>query len=97
MKIEFDPAKNEANILSRGLPFNWVVNFEFETAIIWIDTRKPYPEVRMSALGRLAGRVYSVVFTETATGIRVISFRKARAGPTCLDRFSSPISGALRG
>lgn len=77
MKIEFDPAKNEANILNRGLPFDWVVKFEFETAIIWIDSRKPYPEVRMSALGRLAGRVYSVVFTETATGIRVISFRKA--------------------
>ena len=39
--------------------------------------RKPYPEVRFTALGLLDGRVHSLVFIEAAKGIRVISFRKA--------------------
>lgn len=77
MEIEFDPAKNETNIRNRGLSFELVAGFDFETAVIWIDTRKAYPEARISALGRVAGRVHSLVFTETANGIRVISFRKA--------------------
>jgi uncharacterized DUF497 family protein len=77
MNIEFDPIKNAKNIAERGLNFEHVVDFEFETAIIWIDSRKTYPETRISALGLLSGRVHSLVFTETKTGIRVISFRKA--------------------
>jgi uncharacterized protein len=36
-----------------------------------------YPEVRVSALGLLAGRVHALVFCETTQGIRVISLRKA--------------------
>lgn len=77
MDITFDPAKNALNIAARGLSFEGVANFDFETALIWVDDRRTYPEVRYSALGLVAGRVHAVVFTETATGIRVISFRKA--------------------
>ena len=77
MEIEFDPAKNKANIRNRGLSFDLVIDFDFETAVLWIDARKAYPEVRISALGLLAGRVHSLVFTETPKAIRVISFRKA--------------------
>lgn len=77
MEITYDPTKNAINIELRGLSFERVADFDFQTAIFWQDTRKVYPEVRISALGRLAGRVYSLVFTETANGIRVISFRKA--------------------
>lgn len=77
MDITFDPAKNALNIAARGLSFEGVANFDFETALIWVDDRRIYPEVRYSALGLIAGRVHAVVFTETATGIRVIGFRKA--------------------
>ena len=77
MRIEFDPAKSARNLRERGLPFERAAEFDFETALIWIDARKPYPEVRFSALGLLGGRVHSLVFTETADGIRIISFRKA--------------------
>jgi uncharacterized DUF497 family protein len=77
MEITYDPAKNEANIRNRGLSFELVIDFDFQTAIIWIDARKTYPEVRISALGLLVGRVHALVFTETTNGIRVISFRKA--------------------
>lgn len=77
MEITFDTAKNAANVALRGLSFEQVADFDFQTAIIWIDARKAYNEVRVSALGLLAGRVHAVVFTETDNGIRVISFRKA--------------------
>ena len=77
MEIEFDPAKNDENIRNRGLSFESAHGFDFETAIIWQDARRAYPEARFSALGKLDGRVHSLVFTEAEAGIRVISFRKA--------------------
>ena len=77
MYIEFDQTKNEANIRDRGLSFELVSHFDFETALIWRDSRKHYIEVRFSALGLMGDRLHSVVFTEVANGIRVISFRKA--------------------
>ncbi len=77
MEITYDTEKNASNIALRGLSFDLVDAFDFQTAVIWVDSRKEYPEVRISALGLLGGRVYSLVFTETEKGIRVISFRKA--------------------
>lgn len=77
VEITYDPAKNASNIELRGLSFERVADFDFQTAIIWIDARKTYAEVRISALGLLAGRVHALVFAETTNGIRVISFRKA--------------------
>lgn len=77
MQIEFDPVKNLRNIAERGLSFELAGEFDFDTAIIWMDARKVYPEVRVSALGLLADRVHALVFSETTKGIRVISFRKA--------------------
>lgn len=77
MHIAFDANKNDTNIRDRGLSFELVTNFDFDSALVWQDMRKPYPEVRFTALGLLEGRVHSLVFTETAKGIRVISFRKA--------------------
>ncbi|MDY7574410.1 BrnT family toxin [Actimicrobium sp. CCI2.3] len=75
--MSFDAHKNARNITLRGLDFALACKFDFQTAVIWIDSRKEYSEVRISALGLLDGRLYSLVFTETANGIRVISFRKA--------------------
>lgn len=43
------------------------------------DTRKEYGETRYIALCYLDGRLHVLCFTETGTGIRVISFRKANA------------------
>jgi hypothetical protein len=77
MKISCDPVKNEKNIADRGLAFERAVNFDFSTAKIWQDARKPYPEVRFVAIGYLDDRLHVMCFTETTTGIRVISFRKA--------------------
>jgi uncharacterized DUF497 family protein len=77
MRIEFDANKNATNIRERGLSFEQVLDFDFETAVYTQDTRRDYGEIRLRALGYLDGRVHALVFTETAVGIRVISFRKA--------------------
>lgn len=77
MDIRYDPAKNARNIEQRGLSFEQALDFEFETALFVLDTRRDYGEVRIRALGWLQGRLHALVFIETATGIRVISFRKA--------------------
>ncbi len=77
MEITFDPAKNARNIVERGLSFDLVAEFDFQTAVFWVDDRKDYGETRYSGLGLLRGRVHALVFAETVNGIRVISFRKA--------------------
>ncbi|MFT4243020.1 MAG: BrnT family toxin [Acidovorax sp.] len=79
MRIEFDPAKNGANIRDRGLGFERAAEFDFGTAVIERDTRKPYPEPRFVAVGFLDARLHVLCFTPVAGGIRVISFRRANA------------------
>ena len=39
MEITFDPAKNAANVALRGLSFERVADFDFETAIFAQDDR----------------------------------------------------------
>lgn len=77
MKIEFDPAKSERNARDRGLPFQLVESFDFESARIIQDDRRDYGEVRLRAIGRMGGRVAVVVFTIREGRLRVISLRLA--------------------
>ena len=77
MDIIFDPVKNERNIKLRGLSFERVSDFDFETAVFTIDTRRDYGEIRYRVQGFLGKRLHSLIMTETPHGIRVISFRKA--------------------
>lgn len=79
MDLEFDLAKSERNRRERGFGFEHAARFDFETALIWIDNRRAYPETRYAALGFVAGRLHALVFAEAKAGIRVISFRKANA------------------
>ena len=77
MEINFDPAKNARNKQERGLSFESVAEFDFESAYFEVDSRRDYGEMRIRALGLLDGRLHALVFVETAKGIRVISFRRA--------------------
>lgn len=79
MRLSYDPAKNEQNIHKRGLPFDRVAGFDFETALVHVDGRYEYGETRYVAVGMLEDRVHVLCFAETEDGIRVISFRKANA------------------
>ena len=79
MEISFDHAKNEKNIHERDLSFERAVEFGFQGAIFLVDSRYNYEEIRYIAVGYLERRLHILCFTETPTGIRVISFRKANA------------------
>ena len=77
MRITLDPAKNERNVRDRGLSFEAVSGFDFDSALVWMDERQPYGETRYVAIGWLHGRLHVLCFTEAPGGIRVISLRKA--------------------
>lgn len=77
MDITYDPAKNNKNIAERGLSFDAVGQFDFDTAFVYVATRKSYDEARYVGIGYIEHRLHVVVFTETETGLRVISLRKA--------------------
>lgn len=77
MRIEFDPAKNEWNILERGLSFERAREFDFDSADYLIGERRDYGETRIIAVGYLDGRLHVLCFVGIGDGIRVISFRKA--------------------
>ena len=77
MKIEYDPEKSRKNSQERGLSFDLVAKFDWETAIFTEDIRYLYPEKRFVAMGYLNERLYVLCFTPIPGGVRVISFRKA--------------------
>jgi uncharacterized DUF497 family protein len=77
-EITFDPAKNEANIRERGLPFSLVKDeFDWASAQLIEDRRRDYGERRYRALGLIGLRLHAVVYTPRANGMHVISLRKA--------------------
>lgn len=75
--ISFDPAKSHRNEAERGLPFSLVVDLEWDSALIDLDTRKDYGESRYLVLGLIHGRLHAMVFTPRADKVHVISLRKA--------------------
>ena len=81
MNVTFDPAKDAANLAKHGFSLLDAVGFEWETAVVWPDTRRDYGEPRMVALGYIGLRIMSVVFVdrppEQPTERRIISLRKA--------------------
>ncbi len=77
MKLIFDQAKDEANIRQRGISFKLAARFEFNTALIWKDTRTEYGEERYCSIGHIGERLYVLVFTPRDDAMRVISLRKA--------------------
>ncbi len=77
MEITFDPRKNERNLRERGLSFEMVEEFDFDSAVYTVDTRKDYGEVRTRALGLIGDKLFALVFTTRGAALRVISLRRA--------------------
>ena len=50
MRIEFDPAKDEANQAKHGVSLLMAVELDWEAALVWVDERFEYHEMRMIAL-----------------------------------------------
>ena len=77
MKVEYDPVKDEHNSDKHGVSLDMAGQFELDTAVIRMDWRKGYGELRFNALGYIGQRLYHMTFTLRGDVIRVISLRKA--------------------
>lgn len=73
MAIEFDPAKNAANITKHGLSLARAA--DLEDAVIVADPRFAH-EARFRAYGLLDGRTCCLAFTGRAGQVRAISLRR---------------------
>ncbi len=50
MHIEFDPVKDASNQTKHGLSLGMAVELDWDSALVWVDDRFEYNEVRMNAL-----------------------------------------------
>lgn len=79
MKIEFDPAKDDANQTKHGIALLVANRFDWELAIVKPDQRNDYGEMRMIGYAPLEDRLYCVVFVDRGDVRRIISLRKANS------------------
>jgi uncharacterized DUF497 family protein len=79
LEFEWDEAKRLANVAKHGIDFYDVLEI-FASPHLEIEARQTNGETRRLAVGRLAGRLVTVVFTHRGEAIRIISARRARHG-----------------
>jgi uncharacterized protein len=77
MKIEFDSAKDAANQFKHGVPLALAKELDWDAAMVWIDERFEYGEVRMIALAPKTETLYYVAFVDRGDVRRMISLRRA--------------------
>jgi uncharacterized protein len=75
--FEFDPPKDKLNRASHGLSLAFAKQLAWDEALVWIDERFGYEELRMSGLVPRGNRLYFVAFTDRGSVRRIISLRYA--------------------
>lgn len=77
MYIEFDPVKDVANQTKHSVSLSVAGELDWEAALLWIDDRFEYGEMRMIALAPKTEILYYVAFVDRGEARRVISLRRA--------------------
>jgi uncharacterized protein len=77
MRFEWDERKRRSNLAKHGLDF-LDISEVFETPHIVVPSAYEGEEERFLAIGTIAGRWVTVVYTTRSEAIRIISFRRAR-------------------
>jgi uncharacterized DUF497 family protein len=77
MRIEFDLAKDASNLEKHGLSLALAAELDWDAALVWVDERHDYGELRMIALAPETGILYCVAFVDRGDARRIISLRKA--------------------
>ena len=77
MKIEFDLVKDATNQTKHGVSLALAAELDWEAALVWVDDRFEYGELRMIALAPKTGILYYVAFVERGKTRRIISLRRA--------------------
>ncbi|WP_089418028.1 BrnT family toxin [Vitreoscilla filiformis] len=79
MNFRFDLTKDAANIAKHGVSLALAAQLEWDSALVWPDTRRDYGEPRQSALVLMGVRLFFVAFVDRPEGRRIISLRKANS------------------
>jgi len=77
MRVEFDRAKDAANQAKHGVSLALAGELDWEAALVWIDDRFEYDELRMIALAPKTKILYYVAFVYRGEARRIISLRRA--------------------
>jgi uncharacterized protein len=77
MRIEFDPAKDASNQAKHGVSLAVAAELDWDAALVWIDDRFEYSELRMIALAPRTRILYYVAYVERGSVRRIISLRRA--------------------
>lgn len=77
MQFDFDPGKDATNLSKHGLSLAAAAELSWGAALVWLDDRADYGEVRMVALAPLGDILFFVAFVDREPVRRIISLRKA--------------------
>jgi uncharacterized DUF497 family protein len=77
MQIEFDPRKDADNLAKHGVSLGLASELDWDAALVWVDDRFEYGELRMIALAPRASILYYVAFVDRGDVQRIISLRRA--------------------
>ncbi len=78
-EFSFDRTKSERNALERGLSFERILEFDWDSAVIRPDNRRNYGEPRFRAIGFIGIRLHVAVYTPRYPKLHIISLRKANS------------------
>jgi uncharacterized DUF497 family protein len=77
MQIEFDAQKDADNLAKHGVSLGLASELDWDAALVWVDDRFEYGELRMIALAPRASILYYVAFVDRGDVQRIISLRRA--------------------
>ena len=77
MLNDFDPIKDSTNLARHGVSLALADKLDWDAALVWVDDRFAYDEVRMIALAPEADILYYVAFVDRGEVRRIISLRRA--------------------
>ncbi len=80
LKFEWDEAKSASNVAKHGLPFGEAVAVFADVNRADLDaSHAEDDEERRKTIGRMGGRLFTVVYTLRGAAIRLISARPANS------------------
>jgi len=77
VRIDFDPTKDAANQARHGVSLALARELDWDAALVWVDERFNYDELRLIALAPKTNTLYYVAFVERGEIQRIISLRRA--------------------
>jgi uncharacterized DUF497 family protein len=77
VQFDFDPGKDATNLSKHGLSLAAAAELSWGAALVWLDDRADYGEVRMVALAPIGDILFFVAFVDREPVRRIISLRRA--------------------